>query len=181
VGLKTLVDGCRTYAGTYVRRPQIETAVHILFILRLSETFINEIMKGSWVKNVSRLPQRFNMASLKLGFTQSISPFLTNNETLQLDMTDCEEWEYPIQGREYRRHRLGCNPHTQVYRRGRTTLQTFSFSFRTLKRFFLIYIFSNIVTSNNFCTHLELRHKIKFLRKSKFSTWFDSMFHIHHT
>ncbi len=67
------------------------------------------------MKNVSRLPQRFYVASLKLGFTQSISPFLTNNETLQLDMTDCEEWEYPIQGREYRRHRLGCNPHTQVY------------------------------------------------------------------
>jgi hypothetical protein len=70
---------------------------------------------GSLVKNVSRLLHRFIVLSLKLGSPQSISPFLTNNETLQLDMTDCEEWEYPIQGREYRRHRLGCNPHTQVY------------------------------------------------------------------
>ncbi len=65
VGLKTLVDGCRTYAGTYVRRPQIETAVHILFILRSSETFINERELG---EKRFTFTTTFQCGILKAGF-----------------------------------------------------------------------------------------------------------------
>ncbi len=110
-----------------VLRPQIETAVHILyiFILRSSETFINEREFGE--KRFTFIAT-FQCGILKTGFSPIYSLFSTNYSTVQLDMTDCEEWEYPIQGREYRRHRLGCNPHTQVYMSKRTgTLQTVSF------------------------------------------------------